>query len=38
VSCRDVQCIQPCVGDLNFDGVVNVSDLLELLSNWGICP
>ncbi|TVQ58200.1 MAG: hypothetical protein EA377_00310, partial [Phycisphaerales bacterium] len=27
-----------CPGDLNNDGVVNVFDLLELLSNWGACP
>jgi plastocyanin len=25
------------VGDLNSDGIVNVSDLLILLSNWGAC-
>jgi len=26
-----------CAGDLNGDGVVDVSDLLILLSNWGPC-
>jgi len=29
----------PCISaDLNCDGVVNVSDLLILLSQWGLCP
>jgi hypothetical protein len=27
-----------CPGDLNGDDVVNVSDLLILLGNWGSCP
>ena len=31
--------IEPDVpGDLNGDGVVNVQDLLQLLSEWGNCP
>jgi hypothetical protein len=29
---------QDCVGDLNGDGVVNVSDLLILFDHWGECP
>jgi hypothetical protein len=27
----------PCVGDINSDGVVDVSDLLTLLGQWGPC-
>jgi len=28
-----------CIGDLNSDGLVNTSDLLDLLGNYGdICP
>lgn len=27
----------PCVGDLNGDGSVDVSDLLTLLGAWGVC-
>lgn len=29
--------VDPKPGDLNSDGVVNVSDILELLTNWGPC-
>jgi len=27
-----------CPADLNGDGIVNSSDLLELLNSWGSCP
>jgi hypothetical protein len=27
-----------CPGDVNDDNVVNVSDLLQVLSDWGACP
>jgi hypothetical protein len=36
-----VNCEPPvpsCAADLNGDGVVNVSDLLQLLGAWGTCP
>jgi 6-phosphogluconolactonase (cycloisomerase 2 family) len=29
---------EPCVGDLNGDGAVDVLDLLALLDTWGKCP
>ena len=35
------KCKDPCEGDVNGDGVVNVFDLLEILANWspyGNCP
>jgi len=30
-----IQCGEPCVGDANGDSSVNLSDLLDVLSNWG---
>ena len=27
-----------CIGDLNGDGVIDLSDLLQVLSVWGLCP
>ncbi|HIB01252.1 MAG TPA: hypothetical protein EYO31_05055 [Phycisphaerales bacterium] len=27
-----------CAADFNNDGIVNVSDLLELIGAWGVCP
>lgn len=35
ISCDE---IAACPADLNGDGVVDVSDLLELLGAWGPCP
>ncbi|MHC5113004.1 MAG: hypothetical protein ACYTGP_01090 [Planctomycetota bacterium] len=29
---------EPIVGDLNHDGVVNFTDILLLLAQWGACP
>ncbi len=36
--CFAVNCPQPCVGDLDNDGNVGITDLLKLLANWGVCP
>ena len=30
--------INPCPPDINSDGSVNVTDLLDLLAAWGACP
>jgi hypothetical protein len=38
VSCNDVVCQTVCVGDLNSDGDVNVTDILMLIAAWGACP
>jgi len=32
-----VDVVAPITGDVNFDGIVNVVDLLAVLSNWGPC-
>ncbi len=36
--CFAVNCPQPCVGDLDDDGIVGIVDFLDLLHNWGVCP
>ena len=33
-----VPAVDPCVGDINEDGAVDVADLLQLLGTWGACP
>lgn len=32
------ECEPSCTGDINSDGVVNVSDLLAVINAWGPCP
>ncbi|MDP6061010.1 MAG: C1 family peptidase [Pirellulaceae bacterium] len=34
VSCEASSCVVPCVGDITGDGLVDTSDLLELISAW----
>jgi hypothetical protein len=38
VTCEATECPATCDADINGDGVVNVSDLLELVQFWGMCP
>jgi hypothetical protein len=35
-SCDD--CPASCAGDTNGDGVIDIFDLLNMLSGWGVCP
>ena len=37
VSWRETGC-EPCLGDLNGDGIVNGADAGLLLAQWGSCP
>jgi hypothetical protein len=32
------QVINPCYEDVDGNSIVNVSDLLSLIGNWGVCP
>ena len=35
--CFAATCPQPCVGDLDNNGDVGITDFLDLLANWGQC-
>lgn len=37
VTCAKVSCPTVCAHDTNGDGTANVSDLLDLIANWGAC-
>lgn len=32
-----IDIVAPILGDINFDGIVGVTDLLILLADWGVC-
>jgi hypothetical protein len=36
--CEIVECPTSCEGDVNGDGLVDVTDVLAVVSAWGICP
>lgn len=38
VPCDATSCPQTCVGDLNGDNTVGITDLLVLIAIWGACP
>jgi hypothetical protein len=39
VSCADANCPPACLGDLVPDGVVDINDVLVILSEFGsVCP
>ena len=38
VECSEVVCESNCVADLDQNGVVNVDDLILVISYWGACP
>ena len=38
VECSDAICESNCVADLDQNGVVNVDDLILVISYWGACP
>lgn len=37
-SCDPAPCLDTCLGDLNSDGLVNVLDLIDMLTAWGPNP
>ena len=36
--CSAVACDQPCYADVDGDGMVGITDFLDLLGAWGACP
>jgi hypothetical protein len=38
VSCTEGACGEPCPGDIDGNGIVDVIDILTVLNSWGGCP
>jgi hypothetical protein len=38
VSCTEGLCGEPCPGDIDGNGIVDVIDILTVLNSWGGCP
>ncbi|MBT5656226.1 MAG: hypothetical protein HOI89_00370 [Phycisphaerae bacterium] len=38
VSCTEDRCGEPCISDVDGNGVVDVIDILTVLNSWGGCP
>jgi hypothetical protein len=38
VSCTEGACGEPCPGDIDGNGIVDVIDILAVLNSWGGCP
>ncbi len=38
VSCTEDPCGEPCLGDVDGNGSVDVIDILTVLNSWGGCP
>ena len=36
-GCQDEGACEPCTGDTNFDGEVDVIDLVTVITAWGEC-
>jgi hypothetical protein len=39
LPCDQADCPEPCIFDVTGDGLVNFSDLIAIINNWGlVCP
>ena len=37
-ECDNIECVAFCYGDVNSDGLVNITDVLAVIAVWGVCP